>query len=191
MYKRMYIKKSLFTLLLTLLALALPGRQSPAGASVTVDRVIAVVNGDIITMSDLQRETAKSAARIDERLLLEDMAITAIKIGMLGSVENVAAVAELVSDYSDVPLVLDPVLASGRGDDFAGEDLIAAMREMLFPQTTILTPNVLEARRLLGDGEDALELDENAIAQRLLQLGCVAGCLQPADRLRFRQHRLR
>lgn len=64
-----------FTLMLVLAVAAViaPGRQSPAGASVTVDRVIAVVNGDIITMSDLQRESARTAAKIDDRLLLEDM----------------------------------------------------------------------------------------------------------------------
>ncbi|RPI47554.1 MAG: hydroxymethylpyrimidine/phosphomethylpyrimidine kinase [Betaproteobacteria bacterium] len=106
------------------------------------------------------------------RCVLEDMPVAAFKLGVLGSVENIAAIAEVVSDYPDVPLVLDPVLASGRGDEFAGEELIAAMREMLFPQTTILTPNIVEARRLLGDGEEVLELDERAIAERLLQLGC-------------------
>jgi hydroxymethylpyrimidine/phosphomethylpyrimidine kinase len=50
------------------------------------------------------------------RCVLEDMPVDAIKIGMLGSVENIAAIAEIVADYPDVPLVLDPVLASGRGD---------------------------------------------------------------------------
>jgi len=45
------------------------------------------------------------------RCLLEDMEVDAIKIGVLGSVENIAAIAEIVSDYPNVPLVLDPVLA--------------------------------------------------------------------------------
>ena len=53
------------------------------------------------------------------RALLEDMPVDAFKIGVLGSVENIAAIAEIVSDYPDVPLVLDPVLASGRGDELA------------------------------------------------------------------------
>src|SRR6266513_449366 len=75
------------------------------------------------------------------RCLLEDMQIDAIKIGVLGSVENIAAIAEIVSDYPGIPLVLDPVLASGRGDELASEDLISAMRELLIPQTTLITPN--------------------------------------------------
>lgn len=94
------------------------------------------------------------------RALLEDMPVAAFKVGVLGSVENVLVVAEIVSDYPDIPLVLDPVLASGRGDEFANEDLRAALRELLLPQTTVLTPNSVEARRLAGDEDD--ELDEEA-----------------------------
>lgn len=82
------------------------------------------------------------------RAILEDMPVGAFKIGLLGSVENVIAVAEVIADYPEIPVVFDPVLASGRGDDLSGEDMIAAMQELLFPQTTVLTPNSLEARRL-------------------------------------------
>ena len=105
------------------------------------------------------------------RVLLEDMPVAAFKIGMVGSVENCAAIAEVVSDYPDVPLILDPVLASGRGDEMATEDLIEAMRELLIPQTTIITPNSLEARRLADDGSD----DERSLedcAKRILEMGC-------------------
>jgi len=107
------------------------------------------------------------------RCVLEDMPVAAFKLGVLGSVENIAAIAEVVSDYPDVPLVLDPVLASGRGDEFAGDELIAAMREMLFPQTTILTPNRVEARRLaLSEGDEQDELADEVYARRILELGC-------------------
>src|SRR5689334_3432132 len=82
------------------------------------------------------------------RALLEDIPVDAFKVGVLGSVGNIAAIAEIVSDYPDVPLVLDPVLASGRGDELATDDMTHAMRELLLPQTTILTPNSMEARRL-------------------------------------------
>src|SRR3990172_1925065 len=107
------------------------------------------------------------------RLVLEDMPVAVFKIGLLGSIENIAAVAEVVSDYPDVPLVLDPVLASGRGDELATEDMISALRELLLPQTTIITPNSLEARRLAQD--DSNENDDpdlNECARRLLNLGC-------------------
>jgi len=105
------------------------------------------------------------------RVLLEDMPVAAFKIGLIGSVENCAAIAEIVSDYPDVPLILDPVLASGRGDEMATEDMIEAMREMLIPQTTIITPNSLEARRLADDGGDEERSLEDC-AKRILEMGC-------------------
>lgn len=107
------------------------------------------------------------------RTVLQDMPVQAFKIGMLGSVETIAAITEVISDYPDIPLVIDPVLASGRGDSFANEDVIMAMREMLFPQATIITPNSLEARRIALENEDdpdILSLQQSA--DRLLQWGC-------------------
>lgn len=104
------------------------------------------------------------------RCLLEDMPVAAFKIGLVGSVENTSVIASIVSDYPDIPLVLDPVLASGRGDELATEDMIAALREMLIPQATLVTPNSLEARRLADeDDEEEPELDE--CARRLLSYG--------------------
>jgi hydroxymethylpyrimidine/phosphomethylpyrimidine kinase len=91
-------------------------------------------------------------------------------MGMLGSTEIVTVVAEVVSDYPDVPLVLDPVFATGRGDEFAGEDMIAAIRELLVPQSTVVTPNIPELRRLAGEDEDDTSLAE--CAQALLDSGC-------------------
>ena len=105
------------------------------------------------------------------RVLLEDMPVAAFKIGMVGSVENCAAIAEVVSDYPDVPLILDPVLTSGRGDEMATEDMIEAMRELLIPQTTIITPNSLEARRLADDGSEEERSLEDC-AKRILEMGC-------------------
>jgi hydroxymethylpyrimidine/phosphomethylpyrimidine kinase len=107
------------------------------------------------------------------RCVLEDVAVSAFKIGLIGSVEAVAAIAEVVSDYPDVPLVLDPVLASGRGDELASDAVVTAMRELLIPQTTVLTPNSLEARRLAQeDGEDDEDVNLDVCAERLARLGC-------------------
>jgi hydroxymethylpyrimidine/phosphomethylpyrimidine kinase len=108
------------------------------------------------------------------RVVLEDMPVAAFKLGVLGSVEIVATVAEIVSDYPDIPLVLDPVLASGRGDVFADEDVLGAIRELLVPQATIVTPNSIEARRLASqseDGEEDSSLDLSLCAKRLIEWG--------------------
>ena len=107
------------------------------------------------------------------RAVLEDMPVAAFKIGLLGSVENIAAIAEIVSDYPDIPLVFDPVLASGRGDELASEEMLDALRELLIPQATILTPNSIEARRLIQDEENEEDNPDLAeCAKRILQIGC-------------------
>jgi len=103
------------------------------------------------------------------RCLLEDMPVDAFKIGVLGSVESIAAVAEIVADYPDVPLVFDPVLTSGRGDEFASDEMIDAIRELLLPHTTILTPNSIEARRLADAEDDDASLA--VCAERLIGMG--------------------
>ncbi len=105
------------------------------------------------------------------RAILEDMPVAAFKLGVLGSVANVVAVAEIVSDYPDIPLVFDPVLASGRGDEFSGDEMICAMRELLLPQTTLLTPNAPEARRLAEQDEEEGEPVAAECARRLIDLG--------------------
>ena len=107
------------------------------------------------------------------RAVLEDMPVAAFKIGLLGSVENIAAIAEIISDYPDIPLVFDPVLASGRGDELVSEDMLDALRELLLPQTTILTPNSIEARRLIQDEDnDDDNPDLAECAKRIILLGC-------------------
>jgi len=102
------------------------------------------------------------------RALLADIAVDAFKIGLIGSAENAEVIAGIVADYPQLPLVFDPVLASGRGDVLADAALIAAMRQLLLPRTTVLTPNSLEARALAGAGD--LPLAECAC--RLLACGC-------------------
>lgn len=105
------------------------------------------------------------------RAILEDIPVTAFKIGVLGSAENVAVIAEIVSDYPDIPLILDPVLASGRGDEFANEDILSAIRELLIPQCTVITPNTPELRRLaLEDDEEGVGIEK--LSMRLIEMGC-------------------
>jgi len=108
------------------------------------------------------------------RGVLEDVPVAAFKIGMIGSVEAVAAIAEIISDYPEIPLVLDPVLSSGRGDQLADEDLIAAMQDLLLPLTTLITPNSVEARRLAEDDVDEEDDDPDLeeCAARLIDMGC-------------------
>jgi hydroxymethylpyrimidine/phosphomethylpyrimidine kinase len=102
------------------------------------------------------------------RRLLEDMPVDAFKIGVLGSAANVEAVARAIEKHPRLPVVLDPVLASGRGDTLADDATLEALRTRLLPLATVLTPNSLEARRLTGDDGAPLE----ACAARLVEMGC-------------------
>jgi len=123
------------------------------------------------------------------RQLLEDVRVDAFKLGVLGSLENIAAIAEIVSDYPDIPLVLDPVLASGRGDELASADMMRAIRELLLPQTTLVTPNSPEARRLadIDDDEDNDDTPLSECAARLIAQGCeyvlVTGTHEPTPKV--------
>lgn len=130
-----------------------------------------------ITIQDTAGVDAVSAVDPDwvadqARMLLEDMPVDVFKIGLLGSVENITVIAEILSDYPDIPVVLDPVLTSGRGDELSGEDMIAAMRDMLVPQSTLITPNSIEARRLAAQEGEEEDLPLAECANRLIQLGC-------------------
>jgi hydroxymethylpyrimidine/phosphomethylpyrimidine kinase len=100
------------------------------------------------------------------RVLLDDVRVAAFKAGVLGSADNVRAVAEVVRRHSQVPFVVDPVLASGRGDALADDDAIVALRETILPRATVLTPNSLEARRL------ARAKDLRECARQLVATGC-------------------
>jgi len=128
----------------------------------------------ITTLTVQDTQDIKSYATIETdmliqqaRAVLEDMAIDAFKIGLLGSVETVEAVHTILTDYPDIPVVLDPVLISGGGSNLADDDIIEAMVNLLFPLTTLITPNSTEAR-LLAPEADTLD----ACAQVLQELGC-------------------
>jgi hydroxymethylpyrimidine/phosphomethylpyrimidine kinase len=109
------------------------------------------------------------------RAILEDMEVVAFKLGVLGSVENIAIIAEILSDYPDTPLLIDPILSSGRGDELSNDEMQSAMVDLLLPQASIITPNSLEARRLAYIGENEEDEEHASLAdsaQRLLATGC-------------------
>ena len=125
-----------------------------------------------VTVQDTQN--VKSYAAVEAglvieqaRAVLEDMSVAAFKIGMLGSVENVEAVHSVLTDYPNIPVVLDPIILAGGGGMLADDELIDAMVNLLFPMTTVLTPNSREARALAPEA-DSLD----ACAQELLEAGC-------------------
>ena len=120
--------------------------------------VTALTVQDTSGVEQLEAVDAELVRRQASRLLAESR-VAAFKLGVLGSEANVRAIAQVVAEHARVPLVLDPVLASGRGDVLASEAMIEALLELIVPRATLATPNSLEARRLGGE-------------KRLLERGC-------------------
>jgi len=89
---------------------------------------------------------------IEEQIkaILDDMHMNAVKIGMLHRQDIIESVANILCQYSAQNIVLDPVMIAKSGDKLLMSNAIATMREVLFPITTVLTPNLLEASELLG-----------------------------------------
>lgn len=114
------------------------------------------------------------------RAILEDMPVTAIKIGCPGSTENVEAIHSILRDYPNIPVVLDPgtrLLEQLQNDK--GRTLMA-MQALLLPQTTLLIANLHEAFDL---AQQADSLD--ACAQEILENDCdyvlISGTKRSAD----------
>lgn len=104
--------------------------------------------------------------------ILDDSKVDLIKCGMLSSEENIHVLAKLLNEYPNIPVVLDPIMASGRGDELTSESMRQLMIELIFPRVTLLTPNSMEARQLvkLDDLKKDISIDE--AAKRLLASGC-------------------
>lgn len=101
------------------------------------------------------------------RAVLEDIPVHAFKLGYCGSVENIVVMAEILSDYPDVPLVVEPALYPGV-EEAAMEDIVAALAELILPQTTLLVAGRHELQLLAGGDDDP---DPAESVSRLLALG--------------------
>jgi hydroxymethylpyrimidine/phosphomethylpyrimidine kinase len=141
---------------------------SCTGLSVTT----ALLIGDSARVEDVQ-DIDPDWVSDQARVVLEDMTMAAFKVGALTNVEQVAAIAEILSDYPDAPLILDPFssrLPDPPDDDV--EELLTAVRQLLVPQATLLMLSTVELGRLAETwregAEDTLESD----VEHLLALGC-------------------
>lgn len=118
---------------------------------------IHLVPADIVRA---QIEAAFATCRVD-----------AVKIGMLGTRATVLAVAAALAGHAGLPLVLDPVLAASSGRELLDAAGAAALREVLLPRATLVTPNIPEAAALLGTVQALTPEQLLRQAQELLALG--------------------
>lgn len=158
--------------------MSLSGTDPSGGAGIQADIETLVSLGchsapvvTAITVQDTQQllryQSVDSTLVIEQaRAVLEDMPIAAIKIGMLGSVENTEAVHSILMDYPDLPVVLDPLIEASGGGELSDDEMLDALIDLLFPLTTVLTPNSEEARAFAPEA-DSLD----ACAQELMDLG--------------------
>ncbi|MGI4849917.1 MAG: bifunctional hydroxymethylpyrimidine kinase/phosphomethylpyrimidine kinase [Janthinobacterium lividum] len=113
---------------------------------------------------------ASTLVRDQAQALVDKMTIAAVKIGVLGDLANAMAVAEIVRALRkanpQLPVVLDPVLASGHGDALARGDAVAGVATLL-PLATLVTPNLPEAAALCAPADQPA-----AQAAMLRQSGC-------------------
>jgi hydroxymethylpyrimidine/phosphomethylpyrimidine kinase len=104
------------------------------------------------------------------RAVAEDIGVDAVKIGMLGTTETIAAVAEALDLLPEVPVVLDPVMVAESGARLLDSDAESALVEILVPRAAVVTPNLPEAAALAGT-ESGGPHDARDLAKRVRALG--------------------
>ena len=101
------------------------------------------------------------------RAVAEDLGVDAVKIGMVGGVAAIEAVARALDLVAGAPVVLDPVMVAESGATLLDEDAVDALRALLVPRAAVVTPNLAEAR-VLTEAEDGVAFEELARAVHAL-----------------------
>lgn len=171
---------------MTPIALTIAGSDSSAGAGIQADlktfAALGVYGASAIAALTAQNTEGVEAVLVvppdfvarQIRVVARDLDIRAIKIGMLATCEVIEAVAAELSALPAVPVVLDPVMLAASGDVLLDEDAIETLRKTLLPRATVLTPNLPEAAKLLGQPEAKDEAEMCAQAEALRRLGTEA-----------------
>jgi hydroxymethylpyrimidine/phosphomethylpyrimidine kinase len=126
--------------------------------------VVAEIPGKVSRLERLSPEIVRQ--QID--VLARRFPITAIKTGLLCSAEIISTVARAMVDLpAKIPLIVDPVMLATTGDTLLDPDAITIYEEELFPHATLITPNLDEAAKLLGEkieDRQSIELAVRALA---------------------------
>lgn len=161
------------------IALTIAGSDSCAGAGLQADLKTFSAFGvhGLTAVTAVVAETPREVTSVHAvpaevlveqvRLLLKNYPVAAIKTGMLANVEQIEAVSPLLAQ-ADVPLVVDPILSATTGDDFLGASNVSALRELLLPHATLVTPNGPEAEQLSQDSRDG----STSVVELEAKLGC-------------------
>ena len=171
-------------------ALSIAGSDPSGGAGIQADlktfSAFGVYGTSVITALTAQNTRGVksveviSAAFVRAQLsaVMTDIRINAIKTGMLANADIIVAVQRALMSAPQLPLVLDPVMVATSGHSLLAADAVDAMRRLLIPRASIVTPNIPEAARLLGTEAAASVEQMIAQAHALRQLGCRAVLLK-------------
>ncbi|ACB23953.1 hydroxymethylpyrimidine/phosphomethylpyrimidine kinase [Methylobacterium sp. PvP062] len=169
------------------IAVTIAGSDSGGGAGIQADlktfSALGVYGASVITALTAQNTIGVQgihdvpadfvARQIDS--VFADLAVKAVKIGMLSQTAVIAAVAEgLARRAGAIPVVLDPVMVATSGDRLITDAAVATLRERLLPRADLITPNLPEAAVLLGEPVAADAAAIVAQARRLVALGARA-----------------
>jgi hydroxymethylpyrimidine/phosphomethylpyrimidine kinase len=168
---------------MTAIAVTIAGSDSGGGAGIQADlktfSALGVYGASVLTALTAQNTLGVTAihdvppdfvsAQIDA--VFSDLTVNAVKIGMLSRAAVIAAVAAGLDRYEQQNVVLDPVMVAASGDPLIVDEAVGVLRDLLLPRVRLITPNLPEAARLLGEpaagGRTAME----AQAARLIELG--------------------
>ena len=164
-------------------ALSIAGSDPSGGAGIQADLKTFSARGVYgmcaITALTAQNTTGVSGVHLvppafvaDQiRAVFADVRVGAVKIGMIANAEIACAVADILQDHTDIPIVLDPVMVAKGGHSLLEPDAVTAMKTRLLPLANILTPNLPEAASLLGQSEAKTRAEIEAQGRALLLLG--------------------
>lgn len=107
------------------------------------------------------------------RVVIDDIGVDCVKTGMLHDAATIEAVAAVLDELGDVPVVVDPVMVAKGGAPLLEPEAVGALVSRLLPLARVLTPNAPEAEALTGMEVGDRETMERA-AKRLVGMGCDA-----------------
>ena len=169
-------------------ALTIAGSDSSGGAGIQADIKTMTANG-VYAMSAVTALTAQNTTGVAGVLestpeflasqldcVFTDIFPDAVKTGMVSSTGLIEVIADKLKQYGARNIVVDPVMVATSGDRLISEDAVSALKELLLPLATVLTPNIPEAEILSGmtitDTTD-MEAAARAISEKY---GCAVLC---------------
>ena len=164
---------------MTAIAVTIAGSDSGGGAGIQADlktfsalgvygaSVIAALTAqNTLTVTDVH-DVPPAFVRAQMDAVYGDLAVGATKIGMLSNPAVIEAVAGGLDAWETGPVVLDPVMVTTSGAKLLADEAVEVLAHTLFPRALLVTPNLHEAARLLGepvaDGKAAMERQADAL----------------------------